>query len=170
MALELALFALPRSGTTWAANWLTSDGIVCRHEPITYEPPEQILRASGGVACTGLWLHSAFLARLDCPVVLLERDPAQINASLARINLPALPHWLVARFAALDYPRFHYTDLFDPQRAAAIWRILRGEDFDAARHAELVRMNVQPQYNRCVPDASILMDFWQQEVAPSPIL
>jgi hypothetical protein len=156
--ISFAILGLPRSGTTWAANWLTSDGVVCHHDPIAYIGPDEMYRLDGGIACTGLWMRPDLVAQLDCPIVCLERDPDEVNASLEAINLtPMAPKWFDL-YRDTPGHRFNYKALFD-ERAAEIWHILRGDGFDAKRHAELVKMNIQPQYKRCVPDASIMMEF-----------
>lgn len=154
--VSFAILGMPRSGTTWAANWLTSDGVVCHHDPIAHT--REVKDLDGGIACTGLWMRPDLVAELDCPVACLDRDPDEVNASLEAINLSAMaPKWFDLYRDAPGH-RFDYKALFD-ERAEEIWRILRGDGFDARRHAELVKMNIQPRYNRCVPDASIMMEF-----------
>lgn len=159
--LDFAVFGLPRSATTWAANWLTSGNTVCRHDPLTHMRPEEVLKLDGGIACTGLWLRDDLVEQLNCPVVVLHRDIRAIDDGLEAINLPGIPGWMIDKLNALDGLHIPYSALFDAHAAPAIWNTLRREPFDGARHEQLRRMNIQPEYALCVPDASVVMDFMQ---------
>lgn len=156
MALDFAVLGLPRSGTTWAANWLTSGEVICHHDPLETTQPEALFDLDGGIACTGLWLRPDLVARLSCPIVCLWRDPRQVNESLLRIGLGEMPAWSVEQFRSTPGHWFAYEDLFT-DRAREIWSVLRDDPFDADRHAALVRLNVQPL--KFAPDRTILKEF-----------
>lgn len=156
--MRFALLALPRSGTTWASNWLSDGGVLCHHDPLAWAAPDELFEMDDGIACTGLYLRPDLIKRLDCPVVCLWREPAEVNASLARIGMPSMPPWAVERLRAVKGNWFEYRALFDA-RAHRIWKILRGDGFSPERHRALVKMNVQPQYARCAPDPRLLREF-----------
>jgi hypothetical protein len=160
--MDFQLIALPRSGTTWAANWLTSDGAICYHDPLssrtletlgTHEPGRE-----WGVSCTGLWLFDEWLESYNCPRVILERDISEINASLTDIGLKCLPAWCESKFKELPGNRFHYSALFDPDGAEEIWSILRETKFDKERHKILCEMSIQPDFTKWKPDAAIMQE------------
>lgn len=152
--MKFAVLALPRSGTTWAANWLTCDGVVCHHDPMEHRTPQQTLELDA-IACTGLWLRPDLVARLDCPVACLWREPWQVNESLCRVGLGPMPDEAIEQFRATPGHWFHWRDLFDAPHK--IWALLRDSPFDEARHTALSRMNVQPL--KFAPDMTILKEF-----------
>ena len=47
MRLDFAVLALPRSGTTWLANLLTTDTTLCRHDPFATAMPAEPIHSSG---------------------------------------------------------------------------------------------------------------------------
>lgn len=137
--MDFALIGLPRSGTTWAANWLTEGGALCLHDPLAeYTPAELLALDPGrpwGIACTGAWAFPELLAALTCPVVIVGRDLRAVAASLASAGLPPLPECLLPRFRAAKGTRVPFSDLWTEEGAANIWRTLRpGRPFDAARY------------------------------------
>jgi hypothetical protein len=59
--LDFIVLGLPRSATTWLANWLTTDRSLCLHDPFAKTLPEQ-WDAGGkrlGISCTGAYLMPA---------------------------------------------------------------------------------------------------------------
>lgn len=147
--IRFRVFGLPRSGTTWAANWLTTDASICWHDPCEWAVPPDIdawakqQQRIPGISCTGSWLHPDWTP--DAPTICLTRDPPAVQASLRRVGLPEIPHHLFHRFADLPYPFYTLADLLDPDMARTIWaKLLPTLPFDAQRHAELSKMNIQP--------------------------
>lgn len=140
--IQFMLLGLPRSGTTWAANWLMTNGVICYHEPLRYMTLGEI---DGGVSCNGIWLLDSF-DQIDCPRVILERDPNEVNQSLQAIGMPTMPAWSIDRFMSLKGPRFHYTNLFTNPRA--IWSELRADPFDHRRHERLCEMKIEPHMGK----------------------
>lgn len=143
------IFALPRSGSTWVANWLTDGRSLCWHDPCEWAYPEDIERwAAGfsmpaGICCTGSWVHDWPLPAV--PTFALERPVGEVQDSLQRLGLPRLPERLLEAFAALPYPRVTLERLLDPEGASELYRtILPGLQFDKLRHGWLAKMNVQP--------------------------
>lgn len=153
------MLALPRSGTAWAANWLSCDGVVCIHEPLTDALPENF--GDIGIACTGTWLDRNFLDRQTCPRIILERDVGEINASLESIGLPCVTGEMVRLFNAIPGPRFHWTTLFEhPDR---LWTILRPESsFDRRRHRSLCELNIQRNFKSWRPDPRIYAEMFSR--------
>lgn len=175
--MDFAVFGLPRSGTTWAANWLTSDGAVCFHDPIEHHAPAELLTLQPGrpwgIACTGAWAFEGVAAEIArrCPVVILERDPAD-SAELARgigMELPPAVHaWIHERFERVPGVRVAHGELWDEDGARGIWRILRpGVPFDVMRWRLLRDMQVQPVLERvevCAATVAALRDEFQRGV------
>lgn len=150
--MRFAVVGLPRSGTTWAANWLTSDGVLCLHDPIATHAPATLpgldLGRPFGVSCSGLWAWPDVLRDLEAagvPVLRLVRDPVESNAELCALGLPALPDWLQSRFDRGPGLSVPFADLWNEAGARRIWSYLRpGVRFDVERWAMLRDIQVQP--------------------------
>lgn len=160
---EFALWGLPRSGTTWAANWLTSGRVLCLHDPEQDHAPQDVewLNIAGrfGVASSGLWALPGIAERIAArvPVLIVEREPQAVQAAMGRAGLPALPQWAFDRFQALPGRRVPFGALWGDEGAArAAWDYLRpGERFDFLRWRELARVRVEPVLDKlAVCDAS----------------
>lgn len=145
--IKFRVFGLPRSGTSWVANWLSSGKLLCVHDPYEwcrsyndYHNWEQT--TSCGISCTGGWLFDGWL--LDVPTILLERPIAEVQASLLKLGLPILRKDQIDRWHSLPWERVTLQQLMDPDRARDIWTFLRKHHFDLARHAQLRKFNVTP--------------------------
>lgn len=152
--IDFMIIGLPRSGTTWAANWLTTDATHCVHDPLytthyqdwDSELPARAPHRRVGIACTGIWRWGDWLNQHPARKVILHRDEGEIRASMAAIGLPPLdpaaPR-LLHQVIGLHVP---YTDLFNPKHASRIWTYLTHRSFNEARHRELVQIEMQPQF------------------------
>lgn len=154
--IDFMILALPRSGTTWAANWLTTDNSMCWHDPVTRLLPKEIDKLSigkkyHGISCTGAWMWSQWVKDHPARKIILLRDINEINASLESIGLPLMTQSMVDRFNALEGIKVPYTDLFESPQF--IWKnMLPDIPFDPQRHAELVKMNIEPVGKLSLPD------------------
>ncbi len=145
----------PRSATTWAANWLTTDTTICLHDPLLEYTTEQLMRMSFsdgrafGISCTSSCLYPEWVNAQKCPKVILFRNVQDINRSLRQLGLVELiedKHYgrLVAINDAMMVP---YEQLFARTSARVIAKHL-GVPFDAARHDVLRQMRIEPMWNR----------------------
>lgn len=144
-----AVFALPRSGSTWLSNWLTTDQSICWHDPAEWALPEEVeawgnaTDKQAGICCTGMWLLAPW--RPSVPTLKLTRPRGLVNASMAAKGLPELPDEAFDLFDALPYPSVSLVDLLNPVRAHDVQHFLLPDvPFDLGRHQELSRMNIQP--------------------------
>lgn len=156
MTPDFIVLGLPRSGTTWLANWLTTDRTLCLHDPFQRALPE-VWDAGGkrlGVSCTGAYLLPGWLESQSCPVAIVERDPVECDASLARMGLGST--WpLRAAFRRAKGRRFQ--NIWDEANARELWEyLLPGIPFDAARYRLLRGFNVQPQ--DWTPDMEVMRE------------
>jgi hypothetical protein len=147
--IDFLVLGLPRSGTTWLANWLTSAGALCLHDPFARLLPEDVeaQRPDGqrlGVSCTGAFMLPSWIAQQDCPTAIIERDPAACDRSLSKIRLPAASYLRPALDATAGR-RWAFADLWDEDRAAELWAFLRPDaPFDSPRYRLLRAMRVEP--------------------------
>jgi hypothetical protein len=152
MALDFMVLGGPRSATTWAANWLTTDTTFCLHDPLLEYTVRQLenMTIPGkriGVSCTSLMLYPDWVNAHPAKKIVLYRDVEEINASLKRLALVELEKF--AHLGRLDaiasVPMFKYEQLFLPRYAEIIAKHL-GVPWDAHRHDLLSQMNIQPNW------------------------
>lgn len=132
----------PRSGTTWAANWLTTDTTICLHDPLAnshYSEWDAIQsKKTLGISDTGISLFHEWLNRHPARKVILHRENTEIAASLG------IPEFLHATHCLdkVNGMHVHWRDMFDnPQ---PIYELLLQKPFDQERHTELKNINMQP--------------------------
>lgn len=147
--IEFMLIAAPRSGTTWAANWLTTDKTLCLHDPLfTRHYTELDDIESGkrlGVSCTGLFMFPEWVNGHKARKVILHRDLNEINASLEAIGLAGISREYHNRLDLINGIHLDYQDLFDSPRP--IYEYLTGLKFDEERHAMLLDIEMQPKFS-----------------------
>ena len=152
--LKRMVIALPRSLSTWAANWLTYDGQTCVHDPLYFKHYSEWNETYDAVSCTGIHDWPEFVAAQTCPVLVLHRPIGQIKASLMKFDSRGAGEWLAwdADQKLLDIrgPNIMHCrayDLLTPAPASQIWRFLEmPSQFDVVRHDQLRRMRVEPSY------------------------
>lgn len=145
--LDFIVLALPRSGTTWLSNWLTTDRTLCLHDPFSLGMPEAWPRDHRlrGISCTGAALMPRWLARYTCPIAIIERNPEECDASLARLGLPDTD-LLREALGATRGLCVDFDELWREGSARALWHYLMPASipFDALRYRLLREMHVQP--------------------------
>lgn len=164
--LDFMIIGLPRSGTTWAANWLTTNDTFCLHDPLyklhysewdtdrKHFPHPMDYRLIGA-SCTGIWRWPDWVNAHPAKKIVVTRDFDEIQGSLGYIGLPYLNDDAPDALERIDAPRVHYTELFDPERAAAIWEHLVGSGFCAHRHKALCEYELQPKFDIIEPDFAV---------------
>lgn len=148
--VRFMVLSAPRSASTWAANWLTTEKTLCLHDPVLEHYPEDLDKIpcdrALGVACTGLALLPGFLRLHPSRKVIVHRPLDEIDQSLESIGLTKLgPQWDTALDQIGGFHVF-YGDLFDIKEAAGIYEYLTHQRFDAARHEQLVAMHLEPNF------------------------
>lgn len=156
--IEFMILALPRCGTTWAANWLTTDTTLCIHDPLfKYHYTELDNIKSDkilGISCTGIHQFPEWVNDHPARKVILYRDLEEINNSLRKAGLHACTRQQQIRLSRVKGYRLPWTDLFDnPQ---GIHEYLLGKPFDSERHAELININIQPMLSRLTIDKQLM--------------
>ena len=156
--LDFMIVGLPRSGTTWAANFLTEGGIMCFHDPLysvhyadwdSELPTRAPEGARVGVSCTGVWRWADWLNAHPARKVVLHRDLGEVQQSMSEIGLPPLEDGAEAALASVLGLHVPFTDLFDEAGCFLIWHHLFGNDvsFPLHRHRELVNVEMQPKFS-----------------------
>lgn len=154
--IDFMIIAAPRSGTAWAANWLTDSHSFCHHDPLferhyseldAIEPDGRVM----GVACTGLANFPEFLKGHPARKVILHRRPDQVNDACMSLGFPPVPMQLFKNLENIDGLHVPWTYLF--AKPEHIHRFLFGDrPFDARRHQLLVGLNVQRDLEQIKPN------------------
>lgn len=161
MSIGFMVVGLPRSGTTWAANWLTVPGQACVHDPLNAVHFDQWdAQGWAGVACTGIYRFPAWLNAHPARKVIVHRSGAEIAASLERLGLPAPPFGAEWRLEQVDGLHAPWSSLFDPRGAAELWAHLSDLPFDAERHRLLCDIHAQPRFASIAVDQTLSQRLW----------
>lgn len=159
--IDFMIISLPRSGSTFLANWLTADGSVCLHDPLAnYSLPEiegmDFGNKKVGIADTSLFLMPKLVNAHPAKKLVVVRDVMDVNNSLRNIGLPEVDPMLAARMNSIEGMRVEFDDIFSLTTAKSAHNYLTGLHFDAHRFNLLTEWNVQPEFRRWTPDASRL--------------
>jgi hypothetical protein len=162
--IDFMVLSAPRSGSTWAANWLTTERMLCIHDPVLETKVDDLdslphPQVSLGLACTALALDAPFVNRHSARRVVMHRDLRDVNASLERIGLTSLSRKWDSALENLSGMHVYYTDLFDEKPARRIWEYLTDLPFDESRHQRLARMRITPFHPRVPVDVDCARDF-----------
>lgn len=167
--IDFAILSLPRSGSTWAANWLTTDKSFCIHDPLNHIDLNTLKTISVpgklfGVSCTGLWLFPEWVKENVRRWVILENDEDSVNKSLEQIKMPPIVKEWFDRFKAMPGPRINHKAMFQESTAYEIWEMLfDGEiPFDVLRHDLLVEFQIQPNFDKCTLDPEVMKRVFEQ--------
>lgn len=149
--IEFMVIAVPRSGTTWAANWLTTEATLCVHDPLLRMKRERLDEIESskllGISDTSLYQFPEVLNAHPARKVILRRSLYEVNDSLEALGV--LPLSVTDTTRALDRIQgLHavWTDLFDPNKAQMLYGHLLQRPFDFERHYELTKMQIQPEF------------------------
>lgn len=156
--LDFIVLGLPRSGTTWMANWLTTDRSLCLHDPFGTGMPHTwpVDHRPRGISCTVAGMLPDWLKTYRCPIAVVVRDVQECDRSLRRLGLPdaALCHQFLS-----DAPgrRFPFEALWKEESARTLWEyLLPVVPFDALRWKLLKDMQVQPYWPNWSVDAETM--------------
>ena len=151
--LDFMVISLPRSGSTWASNWLNTDAVYCKHDPLysmhytDFDKKINVLGAKNGIACTGIYHWPDWVNRHPARKVILHRDFDEIQQSMIDIGLPPLEHTAESTIKAINGLHVPYEALFDPREARKLWKYLTMTEFNERRHRELVDIEMQPKFS-----------------------
>lgn len=167
--IDFMIIGLPRSGTTWAANWLTTDKSFCLHDPLyKHHYSDWDVLSKGwydqlGVSCTGIWRWPEFVNAHPARKIVVIRDLEEVNREMEKLGFPELPGDADLMLKDIEAPHVPYTDLFDSERAPLIWaKLLPGVQHCDLRHAQLCELNVQPNFQKIEPDKEVTRKLYNE--------
>lgn len=150
--IEFMVIGNPRSGTTWAANWLCTDTTHCLHDPfatVHYQDWNKVKSNKMlGVSDTGIAIFHQWLNNHPARKVILHRDMQEIFSQVPEFE------GLQDNLDKIDGMHVHFTDLFNnPKR---IYEFLLQKEFDAERHQELKNIQMQPMAEEMHIDRAVI--------------
>lgn len=152
--LDFMVIGQPRSGTTWASNWFTTDLIHCVHDPLytthytDWDKEFSFYDKISGVSCTGIWRWPDWVNEHRSKKLIIHRDLQEIEQSMRELGLPI--HDLEdAEQKLLSIRGIHIQmeELFDPAEAHLIWSLMTDIQFNKERHKALVDIEMQPKFS-----------------------
>jgi hypothetical protein len=150
--IEFMVLSAPRSGSTWASNWLTTERTLCLHDPVLEHAPEDFDSIACdrrlGISCTATPLLPDFVNRHRARKLIVHRDIADINRSLEHCGMTRLESIWDGALDKLEGLHVQHTALFNPAQARVIWRHLLGTEMDDRRHRLLTDMHIDPNFGR----------------------
>lgn len=154
--IQFMILGAPRSGTAWAANWLTTERTLCLHDMLFTHTIEDldVLACNRvlGLADTGLMFFPDWLRSHPAKKVILHRDPKEITTSLKRAGMEVMRFDWRAKLNDINGMHVDWKVLFEGPEI--IHHHLFGKEypFDQERHAVLAKLNVQADFEKIDPD------------------
>lgn len=146
------VLSAPRSGSTWCANWLTSERTLCLHDPLLTFSERELdgipCDRTLGIACTALPLLTDWVNKHPARKVILHRPMKEVNKSLRSIGLSELSERWDGVLDKIEGRHYEWSDMHKAHYAGAAYQFLTGLPFDAARWKLLVSLHVEPEFNR----------------------
>lgn len=141
------VLALPRSGTAWVANLLTTDTSLCIHEAfmdhsindLDTRPYDGML----GIAETSAFSRADELNLHSAKKLIIDRPFDEINKSIAELGFKAMPSYSADLMIQLKGYRIAYKDLFNYEIMSEAYYYLLRKELNQERHKMLCQMNIQ---------------------------
>lgn len=166
--MKFIVAATPRSGSTWLSNLLTTSYNVCYHDMMQWYTPMQLhtlpsKHDSFGTVETGALLHVDWFNEQRCKRIVLVRDFDEVNESLDRLGIGALPKDVLGNAYDLQCDmRIAYRDLFNEQAMRTLYEFVLDDEFDEYRYRVLTQMRVNPHFDRTTPDVDTFVRLCKQ--------
>lgn len=142
--VDFMVISLPRSRSTWLANWLTTDKTLCLHDPLRDQAlgdlDEYETGKAFGISDTSLFFYGARLNRHPAKKLIIHRRLAEVSRSIGDKLDPECAKQLDAIYGM----HVQFDDI--NHQASDIWEYLIGDGFDQERFDNLTRMNIEPHF------------------------
>jgi hypothetical protein len=157
--IKFMVIGLPRSRTTWMANWLTTTDTLCLHDPLAHYTIQELDNYSTdklfGISDTAIHMFGGKLNSHPAKKLIIHRPLIDINKSLGQSCVKEDSKTL------LDDIKGMHVDYCDLNRMGKdIWSFLIGSKFDSERFRQLIGMNVQPHFSELKPINKAKIQEW----------
>ena len=145
--IDFMVLALPRSGTAWVANLLTTDSSLCIHEAfmdhsindLDTRPHDGML----GIAETSAFTKVDEINQHSAKKLVIERPFNEVNESIAKLGFKAMPLYSDDLMIQLKGYRIAFKDLFNYDIMAEAYYYLLRKELNQERHRMLCQMNIE---------------------------
>jgi len=145
--IDFMVLGLPRSGTAWMANLLTTDTSLCLHEPLIENSLEQLdsfdYKFKLGISDTSAGFFAQKINNHPAKKVIINRTLDDMNFSLINLGFPTMTKKALEMLNAIDGYRINFDDLFEYKKIAFVYEFLIDKTLDKKRYDLLCKMNVQ---------------------------
>ena len=145
--IDFMVLGLPRSGTAWLANLLTTDDTFCWHEALWSASLKKLdyLQYPGrlGISETSGFAHLEQLNAHPSRKIIIDRPLDEINKSLIALDLPIMQDEEAVLHSKLEGYRIKFSDIFDYDRMSMAYNYILGKKLNVYRFNMLVDMNIQ---------------------------
>jgi hypothetical protein len=167
-AKPFLITGLPRSRTAWLSVFMTTGTSMCYHDAVTKigsieELPKlfesEFYKHVGISDCSVGFFLEWILENIRPRTVIVDRDPAEVTNSMARLgfprtNLAPLLHAQLLKFQ--KHPLVMWIPFEALNRKRVIermyWHLTPGEAFDEARYEHLAKMRIETDLKRTVEE------------------
>jgi len=145
--IDFMILALPRSGTAWVANLLTTDTSLCIHEAFMDHSIDDLDNRSYdgmlGIAETSAFIRVDELNLHSAKKLIIDRPFDEINNSIVKLGFKAMPSYSADLMIQLKGYRIAYKDLFNYDIMAEAYYYLLRKELNQERHRMLCQMNIE---------------------------
>ena len=145
--IDFMVLALPRSGTAWIANLLTTDTSLCIHEAFMDHSINDLDTRSYdgmlGIAETSAFTKVDEINQHSAKKLIIDRPFDDINNSIAELGFKAMPSYLADLMIQLKGYRIAFKDLFNYDIMAEAYYYLLRKELNQERHRMLCQMNIE---------------------------
>lgn len=166
--IDFMIIALPRSGTTWAANLFNTADIYCRHDPLfvqhysEWDASDNRFFPYGcgvshvGISCTAIWRFPHYVNAHAAKKIVITRDFDDVQRSLEQCGAPLLHSTAPEMLSLIKAPKIRFDQLFDFPAAEAMHRHLIGDGLFCKYRFGLLRdMHIEPYFENIKRDFSV---------------
>lgn len=148
--LDFVVTGLGRCRTAWFSALFNTDAVACAHEAsrevkeLTDYQRFVVPGCISGISDTCAWALGADLQEVAERVLVIHRDPAEINASfkeLLDVEVDVRPHEPALK--ALAGLHVDYRSLGEPEIIRQIWEYCTGTPCDMRRVKEFLALDIQ---------------------------
>lgn len=145
--IDFMVIGLPRSGTAWLSNLLTTDTSICLHEAFLDHTIDDLdamdMFGKFGIAETSAFKYVKEINSHNAKKIIVERDLTNINLSLFNLDLPIMLEPCLDLLNSIDGYRIQYHELFVYEKMAKAYEFLIDKKLSYDRHKMLCNLNVQ---------------------------
>ena len=147
--INFMVLGLPRSGTAWLANLLTTQKSYCRHEALWTSSLDELNgekhTVSFGIAETSGFSMVNEINAHSANKLIVRRDLSEINESLHGLGIPKMNQEHMDKLLSISGYHIDFNDIFDYNKMSKAYEFLLHGQLEPYRHAFLCDMNVQNQ-------------------------